>query len=43
MSVIFENFNDADLRFNYDLIFEILIQHEMIDQSLTIDAMEVHF
>jgi len=24
-------------------IFEILKQHEMIDQSLTIDAMEVHF
>jgi len=41
--VIFENFNDADLRFNNDQIFEILKQHEMIDQSLTIDAMEVHF
>jgi len=41
--VIFENFNDVDLRFNNDQIFEILKQHEMIDQSLTIDAMEVHF
>ena len=41
--VIFENFNDIDLRFNNDQIFEILKQHEMIDQSLTIDAMEVHF
>jgi len=41
--VIFENFNDADLRFNNDQIFEILKQHEMIDQSLTIDAMEVYF
>jgi len=41
--VIFENFNDANIRFNYDQIFEILKQHEMIDQSLTIDAMEVHF
>ena len=41
--VIFENFNDADLRFNNDQIFEILKQHEMIDQSLTIDDMEVHF
>ena len=41
--VIFENFNDADLNFNNDQIFEILKQHEMIDQSLTIDAMEVHF
>jgi len=41
--VIFENFNDADLKFNNDQIFEILKQHEMIDQSLTIDAMDVHF
>ena len=41
--VIFENFNDTDLRFNNDQIFEILKQHEMIDQSLTIDDMEVHF
>ena len=41
--VIFENFNDVDLRFNNDQIFEILKQHEMIDQSLTIDDMEVHF
>ena len=41
--VIFENFNDANLKFNNDQIFEILKQHEMIDQSLTIDAMEVHF
>ena len=41
--VIFENFNDVDLRFNNDQIFEILKQHEMIDQSLTIDAMEVYF
>jgi len=41
--VIFENFNDTDLRFNNDQIFEILKQHEMIDQSLTIDVMEVHF
>ena len=41
--VIFENFNDTDLRFNNDQIFEILKQHEMIDQSLTIDAMEVYF
>ena len=41
--VIFENFNDVDLRFNNDQIFEILKQHKMIDQSLTIDAIEVHF
>ena len=41
--VIFENFNDADLRFNNDQIFEILKQKQMIDPSLTIDDMEVHF
>lgn len=41
--IIFENFNDVDLRFNNDQIFEILKQNEMIDTSLTIDDMEVHF
>ena len=41
--VIFENFNDADLRFNNDQIFEILKQNQIIDKSLTIDDMEVHF
>ena len=41
--VIFENFNDIDLRFNNDQIFEILKQNETIDPSLTIDDMEVHF
>jgi len=41
--IIFENFNDIDLRFNNDQIFEILKQNEMIDTSLTIDDMEVYF
>jgi len=41
--VIFENFNDDDLRFNNDQIFEILQQKKVIDSSLTIDDMEVHF
>lgn len=41
--VIFENFNDLDLRFNNDQIFEILKQNKNIDQSLTIDAMEIYF
>ncbi len=41
--VIFENFNDVDLKFNNDQIFEILKQNEMIDQSLAIDDIEVHF
>ena len=35
--VIFENFNDIDLRFNNDQIFEILKQNEMVDPSVTID------
>jgi len=41
--VIFENFNDVDERYNNAQIFDILKQHEMIDQSLTVDAMDVHF
>ena len=41
--VIFDNFNDDDLRFNNDQIFEILKKDQMIDPSLTIDDMEVHF
>ena len=41
--VIFENFNDVDLRFNNDQVFEILKQNETIDPSLTINDMEVYF
>ena len=41
--IIFENFNDDDLRFNNDQIFEILKKDKMIDPSLTIDDMEVYF
>ena len=41
--VIFENFNDVNLKFNNDQIFEILKQNEKVDPSLTIDDMEVHF
>ena len=41
--VIFENFNDVDLRFNNDQIFEILKQNQMIEPSVTIDYMEVYF
>ena len=41
--VIFENFNEDDLRFNNDQIFEILKKDQMIESSLTIDDMEVHF
>ena len=41
--VIFENFNEPDLRFNNDQIFEILKKDDMIDQNLTIDDIEVYF
>ena len=41
--VIFENFNDADLKFNNDQVFEILKQNEMVDPSLTAIDMEVYF
>ena len=41
--VIFENFNDLDINFNNDQIFEILKQNKNIDQSLTIDDMEIYF
>jgi len=41
--IIFENFNDADLKFNNDLVFEILKQNEKIDPSLTTIDMEVYF
>ena len=41
--VFFENFNDLDINFNNDQIFEILKQNKNIDQSLTIDDMEIYF
>ena len=41
--VVFENFNDVNLKFNNDQIFEILKQNEKVDPSLTIDDMEVYF
>ena len=41
--IIFENFNDDDLRFNNDKIFEILKQNEIVEPSVTIDDMEIYF
>ena len=41
--IIFENFNDDDLKFNNDEIFEILKKDKIIESSLTIDDMEIHF
>ena len=41
--VIFENYNDVDLKLTNDQVFEILKQNEKIDPSLTINDMEVYF
>ena len=41
--IIFKNFNDDDLKFNNDQIFEILKQNKIIKSSLTIDDMEIYF
>ena len=40
--IIFEKFNDSDLRFTNDEIFELL-KGEGLDNSLTIDDMEPYF
>ncbi|MFN3654913.1 MAG: hypothetical protein ACK4TO_06255 [Candidatus Nitrosotenuis sp.] len=41
--VIFEKYNDPDVRFTNDEIFSILQKDGVIDNSLTIDDMEQHF
>ncbi len=41
--VIFENFNDIDVRFNNDEILELLRKDESFDQSITIDDLESDF
>jgi hypothetical protein len=41
--IIFEKFNNEDVRFTNDEIFAVLQQNEMIDKSLTIDDVEQHF
>ena len=35
--IIFENFNEIDLRFNNDEIYELLKKNDNFDQSQTID------
>ena len=40
--IIFEKFNDSNLRFTNDEIFEIL-KNEGLDGSIAIDDMEPHF
>ena len=41
--IIFENFNEIDLRFNNDEIYELLKKNENFDQSQTIDDLESDF
>jgi len=41
--IIFENFNEIDLRFNNDEIYELLKKNESFDQSQTIDDLESDF
>jgi len=41
--IIFENFNEIDLRFNNDEIYELLKKNENFDQSQTIDDLENDF
>ena len=41
--IIFENFNEIDLRFNNDEIYELLQKNESFDKSQTIDDLENDF
>lgn len=41
--IIFEKYNNGDVRFTNDEIFDLLQKNGTIDKSLTIDDMEQHF
>ncbi len=41
--IIFDNFNDADVRFNNDQILEFLKKNQEFDQSTTVDNLENEF
>jgi hypothetical protein len=41
--VIFEKYNDPNIRFTNDDVFGVLQKNGMISKSLTIDDMEQHF
>tara|TARA_B110000014_G_scaffold88123_1_gene60627 strand:- start:362 stop:700 length:339 start_codon:yes stop_codon:yes gene_type:complete len=41
--VVFDNFNDIDVRFNNDQILELLRKDKSFDQSITVDELESHF
>ena len=41
--IIFDNFNNIDVRFNNDQILELLRKDQNFDQSITIDDLETEF
>jgi len=41
--IIFEKYNNSDVRFTNDEIFAVLQQNGTIDKSITIDDVEQHF
>ena len=41
--IIFDNFNDSDVRFNNDQILEFLKKSDAFDQSITVDNLEDEF
>ena len=41
--IIFDNFNDLDIRFNNDQILEFLKKNDGFDQSITVDNLEDEF
>ena len=41
--IIFENFNDVDVRFNNDQILELLKKDKEFDQTITVDDLENDF
>ena len=41
--IVFDNFNDLDIRFNNDEILEFLKKNDNFDQSITVDNLEGEF
>ena len=41
--IVFDNFNDLDIRFNNDQILEFLKKSDGFDQSITVDNLEDEF
>ncbi len=41
--IVFDNFNDSDVRFNNDQILELLKKDNEFDQNITVDNLEDEF